>query len=107
MTTSACGRSWTNELPEQRHAAALIGPGSEVLGSDDETSTDHHWGPRVQLFLEPADHLGQSLSEVLAERLPHRHRGWPTSWTDSTPEDPAPDSSIRENTDRCGIASTC
>ena len=33
------------------HAAALLGEGSEVLGFDDEVSTDHDFGPRVQVFL--------------------------------------------------------
>ena len=33
------------------HAAALLGAGSEVLGFDDVVSTDHDFGPRVQLFL--------------------------------------------------------
>lgn len=31
--------------------AALLGAGSDVLGFDDETSRDHGWGPRVQIFL--------------------------------------------------------
>nr|MBA2773672.1 hypothetical protein [Nocardioidaceae bacterium] len=33
------------------HSAALLGRGSEVLGFDDEMSTDHDWKPRVLLFL--------------------------------------------------------
>ncbi|WP_246595358.1 DUF4037 domain-containing protein [Actinoplanes auranticolor] len=33
------------------HAAALLGEGSEVLGLDDTVSTDHDFGPRVQVFL--------------------------------------------------------
>ncbi|MFI7544030.1 DUF4037 domain-containing protein [Actinoplanes sp. NPDC049599] len=35
------------------HAAALLGEGSEVLGFDDGVSTDHDFGPRVQVFLPP------------------------------------------------------
>ena len=38
------------------HAAALLGPGSEVLGFDDLVSTDHGFGPRVQIFMtRPGD----------------------------------------------------
>ena len=34
-----------------RYAAALLGPGSEVAGFDTQRSTDHDWGPRLQVFL--------------------------------------------------------
>ncbi|MCC7530429.1 MAG: hypothetical protein IT342_18030 [Candidatus Melainabacteria bacterium] len=40
-----------------KYAAALIGSGSEVLGFDTEMSSDHHWGPRLLLFLKPDDPL--------------------------------------------------
>jgi hypothetical protein len=58
------------------HAAALIGPGSEVLGFDTARSTDHDWGPRVQLFLSPGDDPPQ-LRDLLANRLPDSFAGWP------------------------------
>jgi hypothetical protein len=37
------------------HAAALLGWGSDVLGFDSERSTDHGWGPRLQVFAAEAD----------------------------------------------------
>jgi len=33
-----------------RYAAGVIGYGSEVIGFNDEMSTDHMWGPRFLLF---------------------------------------------------------
>ena len=38
-------------FPELAYSAALIGPGSEILGFDTPLSTDHDWGPRLRLFL--------------------------------------------------------
>ncbi len=75
--------------PGLRHAAALIGPGSEVLGFDDETSTDHHWGPRVMLFVEAADHAAHAerLHGWLAERLPYQFLGYATHFTPPDPDD--------------------
>ena len=37
------------------HSAAFVGYGSDVLGYDTERSTDHGWGPRMTVFVEPAD----------------------------------------------------
>ncbi|WP_433500795.1 hypothetical protein ACQP1K_11100 [Sphaerimonospora sp. CA-214678] len=45
------------EYPGLRYAAARVGPGSEVLGIDTARSTDHDWGPRLDLFLSPPDDM--------------------------------------------------
>jgi len=68
--------------PRLEYAAALIGPGSEVLGFDTEMSTDHHWGPRVMLFLSEsnlADH-GAAIDRLLSESLPYEFLGYPTNF---------------------------
>jgi hypothetical protein len=77
------------EFPRLRYAAALIGTGSEVLGFDTEMSADHGWGPRVDLFLEADDYEAarDAIHEVLRHRLPHRFRGYPTSFTEPDPAD--------------------
>jgi hypothetical protein len=75
------------EFPGLPCAAALIGQGSEVLGFDDATSSDHHWGPRVLLFL-PEDVLaqrGEAIDRALREKLPVRFRGWPTNFDEPRP----------------------
>jgi Domain of unknown function (DUF4037) len=66
--------------PGLSYAAALIGPGSEVLGRDTARSTDHDWGPRLQLFLRPEDHprLGAAIDELLGRELPETFAGFPT-----------------------------
>jgi hypothetical protein len=66
-------------LADVRHSAARIGPGSEVLGLDTPRSADHEWGPRLEVFLSPAD-AGRvpELDRRLAERLPRTFHGWPT-----------------------------
>jgi hypothetical protein len=66
-------------FPRLEHAAALLGSGSEVLGFDDETSTDHHWGPRLQLFLrDPA--RANEIQDALADELPVEFGGYPTNF---------------------------
>jgi len=39
-------------FPNLKYSAGLLGDGSEVLGFDTPQSMDHHWGPRMQLFLD-------------------------------------------------------
>jgi hypothetical protein len=66
-------------FPGLEHAAGLIGSGSEVLGYDDERSTDHHWGPRVLLFLrDPA--AAPEIDRALAEELPTTFAGYSTNF---------------------------
>ncbi|MFG1603474.1 DUF4037 domain-containing protein [Actinoplanes sp. NPDC049265] len=73
-----CGafyREVVRPLLDQPHTAALIGPGSEVLGFDSPRSTDHDWGPRLQLFVAPE--LAGEISAMLGRRLPASFRGYP------------------------------
>ncbi|WP_344281816.1 DUF4037 domain-containing protein [Streptomyces hebeiensis] len=76
--------------PGLRYAAARVGTGSEVLGFDTARSADHEWGPRLDLFLAPAEAavLGPGLRRLLAERLPKEVRGWPTHFRHDDPHDP-------------------
>jgi hypothetical protein len=69
--------------PDLLHAAALAGSGSDVLGFDDKTSTDHDWGPRVKLFLSPEDHArhATAIRATLAATLPLEFRGYPTNFS--------------------------
>ncbi|WP_432926828.1 DUF4037 domain-containing protein [Microbispora sp. CA-135349] len=64
------------------HTAALVGRGSEVLGYDTERSTDHDWGPRLQLFLTAEDIAvhGEAVDAALAGSLPPSFLGYPTSF---------------------------
>jgi hypothetical protein len=70
------------EFPGLRYAAALLGPGSEVLGFDTERSTDHDWGPRLCVFLgdEDAARLAGPVGQLLAGRLPAVFRGYPVAF---------------------------
>ena len=69
------------EFPALEYAAALLGTGSEVLGYDSERSTDHHWGPRVMLFVATADlALKPRISDSLSTRLPPTFRGYSTNF---------------------------
>lgn len=71
------------DFPRLDHAAALLGPGSEVLGYDTPTSTDHDWGPRLLLFVGERDleRLGRTIDGAIARRLPDTFLGYPTRFT--------------------------
>ncbi len=70
-------------LPGLAHAAGLIGFGSEVLGFDTPVSVDHHWGPRVLLFLgdEDCDRHTDAIRDVMRRRLPTMCLGWSTNFS--------------------------
>jgi hypothetical protein len=76
-------------FPQLPHAAALLDSGSEVLGFDDAMSTDHHWGPRVLLFLGNDDHqrLASSIADTLARHLPYAFEGYSTHFAPPDPND--------------------
>jgi Domain of unknown function (DUF4037) len=72
---------------DRPHAAALLGYGSDVMGFDTERSTDHGWGPRLQLLFAD-DHAPDDLDALrraLHAQLPEEHRGWPVrfGWDDT------------------------
>lgn len=71
------------------YSATLIGSGSEVLGFDTPMSSDHHWGPRVMLFLSGADYNQhqQSIVEAMGNELPFEFRGYPTHFSAPNPDD--------------------
>jgi hypothetical protein len=57
------------------HAACLLGEGSEVLGYDQPRSTDHAWGPRLQIFVAQQE-IG-AVANAVEQGLPPEFRGWP------------------------------
>lgn len=76
-------------LQDVPYSAALIGYGSEVQGFDTVRSTDHAWGPRVQVFLANEDFqaLAQHLEADLDRQLPTQFHGYPVRFPfpDNTP----------------------
>ncbi len=65
-------------FPNLPYAAALMGPGSEILGFDTELSMDHEWGARLFLVLKDEDaKLRGALSNLLSQRLAETFLGFP------------------------------
>jgi hypothetical protein len=73
-------------FPKLKYSAAVFGWGSEVLGYDTPLSRDHHWGPKVFLFLSKQDYkkFKPHIYDVLAENLPYQFMGYSTNY--SAPE---------------------
>jgi hypothetical protein len=67
-------------FPSLVHSAALLGPGSEVLGYGTPLSTDHDWGPRLVLLLaeDRYETLAPQLVERLGTALPRTFHGYST-----------------------------
>lgn len=67
----------------ERHAAGLIGYGSDVLGHDDEWSRDHEWGARCHIWLTERDYAEHAagLDRALTEEVPVSFRGCPARFT--------------------------
>jgi hypothetical protein len=63
-------------LADAPHSASFLGWGSDVLGFDTVRSTDHGWGPRLQVFV-PAAHVAAVEARIDAG-LPPAFGGWPT-----------------------------
>lgn len=77
----------SRRLPDLDVSAALLGYGSEVLGFDDELSQDHHWGPRLLLFVrEHALERSDEIHRSLADELPLEVAGTATNFGPPTPD---------------------
>ncbi len=78
-----------SHYPDLRYSAALIGSGSEVLEFDNEMSIDHHWGPRVMLFLLLDDFKSKrdTIRISLSNELPTTYLGYSTNFSEPDPED--------------------
>jgi hypothetical protein len=69
-------------FPDLPHSAALLGRGSEVLGFDDQMSTDHDWTARALVFLAEEDEAshGDAVREALQRSLPATFTGHPVRY---------------------------
>jgi hypothetical protein len=78
-----------SHFPGLPYAAALLGSGSEILGYDTEMSSDHHWGPRVILFLNPPEKAAhtEAIRVTLSHHLPYTFRGYSTHFSPPDPTD--------------------
>lgn len=75
-------------FPAIKYTAGLIGYGSDVLGFDDETSTDHMWGLRFYLFLNDRDiKLKREIFNVFTTEFPYEYKGYSVNFSEPNPND--------------------
>jgi Domain of unknown function (DUF4037) len=69
-------------FPGIPHSAAVLGRGSEVLGFDDEMSTDHNWEPRVLIFMGTGDcaRHAENIRQSLRQKVPSTFEDHPTDY---------------------------
>ncbi len=65
------------------HSACLLGDGSEVLGFDDDVSTDHDFGPRVQVLVRSETDATLAVDLLTVEVLPQAFEGFPVAYADA------------------------
>ncbi len=77
-----------SDFPQLQFSAARLGSGSEVLGFDTPLSTDHDWGPRLQLFLRSSafEEFEPEITERLRHRLPSHFLGYPVHFGEADDE---------------------
>ena len=70
-----------SKYPSLTYASGLLGHCSGCLGFDTLISTDHGWGPRLQVFLKNDDYrsLKAEMHEMFSHELPLKYRGFPTN----------------------------
>ncbi|MGZ0153082.1 DUF4037 domain-containing protein [Kribbella sp. WER1] len=68
-------------LGTTRHAAGLLGWGSDVLGYDTTRSTDHDWGPRAIVLVDQGD--VDPVRERIEAALPDEYGGYPVCFGSS------------------------
>jgi hypothetical protein len=71
-----------------KYTSGLIGYGSDVLGYDDEISTDHMWGPRLYLFLEDENIvLKDKILDTFSKEFPYEYKGYSVNFSLPDPND--------------------
>jgi hypothetical protein len=68
------------KYPNLPYTATLLGYGSDVLGFDTEISTDHNWGPRLQVFVDNKDFI-QELDNYFGLELPFSYKNFSVNFS--------------------------